>query len=77
MVSNIYSICIDKCIPIISGIEKSGQVVIRYKKLGCKYPYQPTFDEFSITKAIINAYKEGDFSLSVLQELRKGISEID
>ncbi|QDP39457.1 hypothetical protein [Radiobacillus deserti] len=75
-VSELYSICIDKCIKIEDGEEKGEQVVMRYKKNGQRIPRQPAFDELSITKAIIEAYKQGVFSKEALDLLKKEISEM-
>ncbi|RST72492.1 hypothetical protein D4T97_015635 [Siminovitchia acidinfaciens] len=75
-VSGIYSICIDRCIKIEDGEEKGEQVVMRYKKNGHRIPRQPAFDELSITKAIIEAFKQGVFSKESLDLLKKEIREI-
>lgn len=75
-VSGIYSISIDKCIKVEDGEEKGEQVVMRYKKNGQRVPRQPAFDELSITKAIIEAYKQGVFSKEALDLLKKEISEL-
>ncbi|MFJ7371262.1 hypothetical protein ACIQVU_17810 [Lysinibacillus sp. NPDC098008] len=72
-VSETYSICIDKCIKIEGGEEKCEQVVMRYKKNGMRVPRQPAFDELNVTKAIINAYKQGVFSREALDLLKKEI----
>jgi len=75
-VSEIYSICIDKCMKIEDGEEKGEQVVMRYKKNGMRVPRQPAFNELNITEAIINAYKSGVFSKEALDFLKKGINDI-
>ncbi|WP_026673996.1 hypothetical protein [Alkalihalobacterium bogoriense] len=76
-VSGTYSICIDKCIRLVDGKEDGEQVVMRYKKNGMRVPRQPAFDEISITKAIIEAYKKGVFSREALDLLKKEIVEIE
>lgn len=76
-VSAVYSICIDKCIKIEDGEEKGEQVVMRYKKNGLRVARQPAFDEISITKAIIEAYKQGVFTRESLDLLRTEINKLD